>query len=133
MKDSPGAKSAEGTKQTAAEIKSRLAPVFYCSRILFLLLYFFSSVAVAPTADVAAGADAAGAAGAATGAAPGAAVSAVFWPQADNARASKVATSAIRFILVSLDSLVEIHNNLPGFKCIQKQSGNAPKIEGGAF
>jgi hypothetical protein len=29
--------------------------------------------------------------------------------------------------------LVEIHNNLPGLKCIQKQSGNAPKIEGGAF
>jgi hypothetical protein len=104
MRDLPGAKSAEGTKQTAAEIKSRLAPAFYCSRILFLLLYFFSSVAVASTADVAAGADAAGAAtGAATGAA-GAVVSAVFWLQADNARASKVATSAIRFILVSLES-----------------------------
>jgi hypothetical protein len=67
------------------------------------LHYFFTSVAAgAPTADVAAaGADAA--AGATTGA-TGAAVSAAFWPQADNARVSRAATSAIRFILVSLES-----------------------------
>jgi hypothetical protein len=94
-------------------------------------LYFFSVSA----AGAATGADAASGAatGAATGAAVVSAVSAVFWPQAVNARASRAATSAIRFILVSLEGLVEIHNNLPGLKCIQKQSGNAPKIEGGTF
>jgi hypothetical protein len=92
--------------------------------------YFFSVSATGAVTGAATGADAA--AGAATGAAgaagaAGATVSAVFWPQAVNARASRAATSAIRFILVSLDSKLRYTIIYPDSNASKSKAAMHPK------